>query len=84
LHERKESERALFARVPEERLLVETDAPDMAPPRGAYRELGEVEGKWLNHPGNIEHAYAGLARVREMEAGKLVEIVKGNFERWIG
>jgi TatD DNase family protein len=83
LHERKTAERELFAKVPEERLLVETDAPDMAPPP-AYRELPVVEGKRLNHPGNIEHAYAGLARVREMEVGKLVELVEGNFGRWFG
>jgi TatD DNase family protein len=78
LHERKEKQREVFREVPEERLLVETDAPAMCPPeeRDRYRL-----GKDLNHPGNVAVAYEGLAEIRGVEVEELARRVEGNFGR---
>lgn len=81
LHERKARQRQVFAGLPRERLLVETDAPDMAPPAGCREFPGEPR---VNHPGNIEAAYAELARVRGMKVEELGEVVRENFGRWWG
>jgi TatD DNase family protein len=54
LHARKAPQREVFRVIPRERLLVETDAPDMAPPLEANpRPLHDRTEKLLNHPANI-------------------------------
>jgi TatD DNase family protein len=83
LHERKAAQRAVFAALPAERILVETDAPDLAPPAG-YHELPGGRERPLNHPANIEHAYAALARIRGVNVERLGELVAENFARWFG
>lgn len=83
LHERKGAQREVFAALPTDRLLVETDAPDMAPPTG-YHDLTAHDGAPLNHPANIEHAYAALAGVRRMREGELSRVVVDNFARLFG
>jgi len=47
LHPRKDKVRSVFASLPPERILVETDAPDMAPPHPEF----PLDG--LNHPANL-------------------------------
>lgn len=81
LHERKAAQREVFRQIPEERILVETDAPDMAPPPGSHVLAG---GEALNHPANIERAYAELARLRGWDGDRLKEVVRANFARWTG
>ncbi|MCD8481448.1 MAG: TatD family hydrolase [Verrucomicrobia bacterium] len=49
--EKKERQREAFRRVPPDRLLIETDAPDQLPPRGqldpaAYALIGGVYAQW--------------------------------------
>lgn len=82
LHERKAAQRAVFAAIPVERLLVETDAPDLRPPdeRNAHPLL-DTAGAPINHPANIATAYAGLAAIRGIEVEALAEIVASNFTR---
>ncbi|MEM6710925.1 MAG: TatD family hydrolase [Pseudomonadota bacterium] len=64
--------RAIAARVPEDRLLVETDAPYLAPvPHRGKR----------NEPAYVRHTAQVLADVRGMELGKLADITTANFER---
>jgi TatD DNase family protein len=82
LHQRKGAQRAAFQRVPLDRLLVETDAPDMRPPDDQNpRSLKTDDGSAINHPANIDIAYAALAEVRQMPLEELVGKVAGNFER---
>lgn len=60
--------------VPEERLLVETDAPYLSPQK--------VRGK-VNHPGHIGFTYRLLAEERAAPLTELVEQVKKNFESFL-
>ena len=58
--------RDAFLRVPAERLLVETDAPDMGPPPGmAHHTLPpSAAGETVHHPACLIDAYTGLAALR--------------------
>ena len=85
LHERKAGRRAVFAAIPENRLLVETDAPDLRPPNEHnLHPLHDETGAPLNHPANIEVAYAALARIHGVRVETLVPIVAENFLRMFG
>lgn len=85
LHERKSAQRAVFAAIPEDRLLVETDAPDLRPPDEKNpHPLHDKTGAALNHPANIALAYAALAELRGIRIESLAEIVAANFARLFG
>jgi TatD DNase family protein len=73
-HARKEAQRRVFQGIPAERLLIETDAPDMAPPGG-----GEI-----NDPRNIVKVYEIAASLRGEAMPQLAETVRQNFERLFG
>lgn len=81
IHPRKAAAHAVFREIPLERLLVETDAPDMFPPEERNPRPLRVDGKMLNHPGNITVAYAGLAEVRGLSVDALGAQLEKNFER---
>ncbi len=83
---RREQIRSTFARIPTNRLLVETDAPAM--PLPAERErfslpIG-VDGKRQNHPANLVVAYDGLAETTGVPPADLVARVRDNFDRLFG
>lgn len=83
---RKTRQRASFRVVPPDRLLVETDAPAMAPPP-AHRvvELPPApDGSALNHPANLTAAYAALAELRALPVADLHAQVAANFTRCFG
>lgn len=98
LHERKIRHRETFRSVPEDRLMVETDAPDQRLP--GTEELGRVlggagdwgpewalaggEGRPLNHPANLWRVYLGLAGVRRVSQSSLAAVVSENFARLFG
>jgi TatD DNase family protein len=85
LHERKAAQREAFRAIPSERLLVETDAPDLRPPDETNpRPLKDSNGEPINHPANIEVAYRGLASIREEDLDSLGGIVAENFARLFG
>ena len=85
LHERKAAQRAVFQHLPLERLLVETDAPDLRPPDGRNAHpLHDANAQPLNHPANIALAYATLAELRGMPAEELAAQVAENFARLFG
>lgn len=75
----------VFARLPEDRILVETDAPAMPLPRDRQRftlpadVLGDV-----NHPGNLLVAYAALAAERGTDLPTLAATVAANHARLFG
>lgn len=86
LDPRKEAIRDAFRSVPADRLLVETDAPAMLPPAPwrTHRLPPAPDGTALNHPGNIEAAYAGLAALRGLPVADLAPQVATNFTRLFG
>lgn len=85
LHERKGRHREVFRHIPVDRLLVETDAPDMLPPDELIRfPLRDSAGKAVNHPAHIELAYETLAEIRNEPPEKLTEQVVDNFARLFG
>lgn len=70
---------------PADRLLAETDAPDMVPPEEACRHpLQDKDGKRLHHPLEIGTAYAFLAEMRDCREAKLTEDIRENFHRLFG
>lgn len=86
LDERKARHRETFKHVPPERLLVETDAPAMPLPQPwrTYKLAPSPSGATINHPGNIEAAYAGLASALGSSVKTLAEQTEANFLRIFG
>lgn len=85
LHERKAAQREVFAAIPPDRLLVETDAPSLPPPkaRNAY-PLPDADGVAVNHPANLALTYEALAELRGVSLETLAEQVEENFARLFG
>jgi TatD DNase family protein len=82
LHERKAHQRETFEAIPRERILAETDAPDMRPPDAQNpRPLQGPEGDPINHPANIDVAYTGLAETLNLDLPSLGSLVAENFAR---
>ncbi len=80
LHERKSAQREIFRTLPAERILVETDAPDLAPPPEKNPcPITDGNGKPLNHPANIVVAYDALATIRGTTRDELASVVEQNF-----
>lgn len=78
--------RAVFATLPPDRLLAETDAPAMPPPVGhrPYPLPGLADGTVINHPANVTAAYTGLAAARGLSEETLRAQVGENFQRLFG
>ena len=86
LDPRKTRQQDAFRAVPAERLLCETDAPAMIPPQTwrTHKLPPAAGGAPVNHPGNIEAAYAGLAALRGAEPAALTAQIAENFRRFFG
>ncbi len=70
---------------PIDRLLVETDAPDMVPPEEVCRyPLASESGKRLHHPAELLTAYGWIAEIRQMDVAELAVQVQANFHRLFG
>lgn len=81
-HERKTRQAEAFTHVPIDRLLAETDAPDMWPPDEAnMHPLLDDEQKKINHPANLEVSYQKLSQLRQIPIGELAEQIEINFHR---
>lgn len=78
--------RTVFATLPADRILAETDAPAMPPPpdRRPYPLPGLADGPVLNHPANVVVAYAGLAAACNTTLESLTAQVADNFHRLFG
>jgi len=67
---------------PADRLLAETDAPDMVPPAAACRfPLKDADGGRLHHPAEIATAYALIAELRGESTADLARSIAANFGR---
>jgi TatD DNase family protein len=85
LHPRKARQRAAFQKVPLERLLLETDAPDMAPPGNIM--LKKVPHDPLcawNHPANLQLCLEAMALDRGLPQDKLALQVEKNASLFFG
>ncbi|MEI9895499.1 MAG: TatD family hydrolase [Chthoniobacter sp.] len=85
LDERKSRQREVFRHIPADRLLVETDAPDMRPPEEFTAfPLRDSGGKQINHPAHLTLAYEHLAVIRGVPLETLAAQVAENFGRLFG
>jgi TatD DNase family protein len=85
-HPRKAKQREAFKQVPADRLLLETDAPDMWPPdEWNDHPLAEPgTGRPLNHPANLGAVYRFAANFLETSMVALTRQVAENFNRLFG
>ncbi|MDB6111490.1 MAG: TatD-related deoxyribonuclease [Pedosphaera sp.] len=82
-HERKTCQRETFRHVPPDRLLIETDAPDMLPP-GKYIEFplaDAASGKALNHPANLRAIYQFVGELLNQPIDTVASRTAENFHR---
>jgi TatD DNase family protein len=85
LQERKADVLETFRHIPRDRILIETDAPDMALPENLETHpLNDSEGQRLNHPANLLAVYRGLADALSLPEETLATQVAENFERFYG
>jgi TatD DNase family protein len=80
-HARKVQQLAVFKSVPLDRLLAETDAPDMWPPDELNPHPLQHDGKPINHPANLRVSYELLASLLEMPFEELVGQIGENYRR---
>lgn len=81
LHQRKAAVLEVFRRLPLDRILLETDAPDMLPPDEFVRHpLPES----VNHPANLAAIGEALATALGMRPEKLAELTRENARRCFG
>ncbi|SKA80308.1 TatD DNase family protein [Prosthecobacter debontii] len=83
-HPRKAAQLEVFKAVPLERLLAETDAPDMWPPAELNPHPLGSPAKPLNHPANLRVSYELLAKVKEMPVDELIGQIAANYQRLFG
>jgi TatD DNase family protein len=78
--------RALGTALPEERLLVETDAPAMPLPRERRRFAlpARADGTEVAHPADLGATQAGLAELRGAEPATLAAHLEANFHALFG
>lgn len=90
MRERKEKHRSSLQAVPRERLLLETDAPDMLPPpdwrdadlTGKAAFAHAPEGEPPHHPANITASYRAAAQVLNCPESELRQQAAENFQRF--
>ena len=75
---------SVFSKVPRERLLPETDAPDQGPPAELDRFNLLYGRSSINHPGNIRVVYDGLATLLGLPVEALSDQFEANFQRLFG
>lgn len=86
LDPRKTKQQDIFKLIPTDRLLVETDAPAMPLPQSwrTHKLPPAPDGSAVNHPGNLDAAYAALASLRGVSLSTLTAQVTANFTRLFG
>lgn len=84
-NERKTRQRETFRRIPIDRLLIETDAPDQRLPDARNQfPLFDANGAPLNHPANLRAVYGFLGEFLGKPPAELSRQVESNFQRLFG
>jgi TatD DNase family protein len=79
-HPRKTAQLAVFKQVPLDRLLAESDAPDMWPPDELNpHPLKSADGGSLNHPANLSVSYELLAKVHGLPVTGMQAVIAANY-----
>ena len=81
LHERKSAVLEVFRKLPRDRILLETDAPDMRPP---HHHLTHSLPENLNHPANLPAIGNALAAALGMSPENLAELTRNNAASCFG
>jgi TatD DNase family protein len=86
LEPRKVRLRELYAKLPADRILVETDAPAMRLPFNVerYSLPAAPDGQSINHPANLLVTYAALAELRGITSESLAAQIAENFASLFG
>ena len=72
-----------FRHIPIDRLLVETDSPDMLPPSNVITHpLSSDESAEINHPSNLSSIYQHLAKALNLSKEELIQQVTKNFAQF--
>ncbi len=79
LHTRKRNIQEAYQKVPLERLLIETDAPDMAPPESLVVHTAGINALPNNHPANLLVNLQGLSRILKTPENSLQQRLEENF-----
>lgn len=85
LDERKQVRRETLPLIPPDRLLLETDAPDLSPPE-LFRpfSMRDARGKSRNHPANLGAILEGIAALLGEDPQDLADRVWENSRRFFG
>lgn len=86
LLDRKRPQREAFRQIPRDRVLIETDAPELSPPpeSNPFPLMEAGSGRVLNHPANIRTALAALAAVLELSEAEVAHQTARNWEHLFG
>ncbi len=84
LHPRKLSHLESFRQVPPDRFLLETDAPDMAPPERFHIHSLPGDSPNRNHPANLLAIATGIANAFGEPVESLISRTTENFHRFFG
>lgn len=78
----KTKRRDAFLSIPVDRILLETDAPDMLPPDELIQVPLSREGKEVNHPANLGAIYEAYARWKEVPVSEVISVTDANFRHF--
>lgn len=70
----------LIRAIPDDRILIETDAPDFLP--AEQHRFYTLKDTTLNHPANLRANYEVIAEVRQVSFEELSDVVAANFKRY--
>lgn len=79
LFSNKEKARQVFTAIPDDRLLIETDAPDMLPPE-EFRLFKEED---RNIPANMALIVQAFAKIKKTDTASLIHTLRQNARRFL-